>query len=89
MIILLLVVAGAVFGFIGLVIVVPLFAILRELFWYADHRLAGAAPHVALARTNIGRRLARAHAEEHAAAASVSADAPASPPIEEEPATDA
>ena len=88
MIILLLVVAGAVFGFIGLVIVVPLFAILRELFWYADHRLAGAPPHAALARTNIGRRLARAHAEEHAAAASASADAPASPPMEEEPAAD-
>jgi predicted PurR-regulated permease PerM len=70
MIILLLVVAGAVFGFIGLVIVVPLFAILRELFWYADHRLAGASPHEALADTNIGRRLHDAHAAEDAAAES-------------------
>jgi predicted PurR-regulated permease PerM len=89
MIILLLVVAGAVFGFIGLVIVVPLFAILRELFWYADHRLAGAPPRVALARTNIGRRLALAHAEEHAAAESAGAGEPASPPIEEKPVADA
>ncbi len=90
MIILLLVVAGAVFGFVGLVIVVPLFAILRELFWYADHRLAGAPPHDALARTNIGRRLFAPHAAEHAAveaagaglepAGGASAEAAARPP---------
>ena len=78
MIILLLVVAGAVFGFVGLVVVVPLFAILRELFWYIDHRLAGAQPHEALARTNMGRRLAEAHAAEHAAAERAAVDEPAS-----------
>lgn len=56
MIILLLVVAGSVYGFVGLVVVVPLVAILRELFWYADHRLTGATPDEALRRTSIGRR---------------------------------
>lgn len=51
MIILLLVVAGAVFGFWGLVVIVPLTAILRALFWYADHRLSGATPAEALTGT--------------------------------------
>ena len=57
MIILLLVVAVSVFGFMGLIVIVPLAAILRELFWYADHRFAGATPEEALGRTGIGRRL--------------------------------
>ena len=60
MIILLLVVGGSVFGFIGLIVIVPLSAILRELFWYVDHRLTGATPEEALRRTGIGRRLLRA-----------------------------
>jgi predicted PurR-regulated permease PerM len=97
MIILLLVVAGAVFGFVGLVIVVPLFAILRELFWYADHRLAGVPPYVALARTNIGRRIACMHEAEHATTAGsgppqgVTADAEplTGPSADEEPTTGA
>ena len=63
-IIMLLVVAGSVFGFIGLIVVVPLSAILRELFWYADHRFTGATPEEALGRTGIGRRLARRTAPE-------------------------
>ena len=42
MVILLLVVAGAAFGFIGLVVIVPLTAILRELFWYAGPAAAAA-----------------------------------------------
>jgi predicted PurR-regulated permease PerM len=41
MVIMLLVVAGAGFGFIGLIAVMPLTAIIRELFWYADRRLKG------------------------------------------------
>jgi predicted PurR-regulated permease PerM len=56
MIILLLVVGGAAFGFIGLVVIVPLAAILRELFWYADRRLAGATPHEAIARASARAR---------------------------------
>lgn len=52
MVILLLVVGGAAFGFIGLVVIVPVTAILRELFWYADRRLAGATPAEAIARAS-------------------------------------
>lgn len=53
-IILLLAVAGAVAGFVGLVVVVPLAAILRHAFWYADHRLRGATPAEAHATIRIG-----------------------------------
>ena len=55
MVILLLVVAGAAFGFIGLVVIVPLTAILRELFWYADRRLRGIAAAEAFALTSVAR----------------------------------
>ncbi len=41
MVIMLLVVAGAGFGFIGLLAVMPLTSITRELFWYTDRRLKG------------------------------------------------
>lgn len=40
-VILLLVTGGAAFGLIGLIVIVPMAAILRELFWYADRRLGG------------------------------------------------
>lgn len=56
MVILLLVVGGAAFGFIGLVVIVPLAAILRELFWYVDRRLAGASASEALARASARAR---------------------------------
>ena len=58
MIILLLAVAGTVFGFLGLLVVVPLTALLRELFWYADHRLRGRSPAEALAQTHMAQRAA-------------------------------
>ena len=80
MIILLLVVAGSVFGFIGLIVIVPLAAILRELFWYADHRFAGATPEEALGRTGIGRRLRRGGGEEPGDPGAAEADEPAAPP---------
>ena len=54
-IILLLVAAGAVFGFIGLLLVVPLTALLREIFWYVDRRLRGLEPAEALAQSHIAR----------------------------------
>ncbi len=54
-IILLLVAAGAVFGFIGLLVIVPLTALLRELFWYADSRLRGLDPDSALAQSHAAR----------------------------------
>jgi predicted PurR-regulated permease PerM len=59
MIILLLAVGGAVFGFLGLVFIVPLTAILRELFWYSDRRLRGQSPPEALAAGQVGRALRR------------------------------
>ena len=55
-IIMLLAVAGTVFGFIALIVVIPLVALLRELFWYADHRLRGLAPQDAMARTNVAQQ---------------------------------
>lgn len=55
-IIMLLAVAGAVWGFAGLVAVIPLTAILRELFWYADRRLRGRTPEQSLAASHAGGR---------------------------------
>jgi hypothetical protein len=52
---LLLAAGGAAFGFIGLVIIVPLASILRELFWYADRRLRGASTTEALKLSHYGR----------------------------------
>lgn len=80
MIILLLVVAGSVFGFIGLIVIVPLAAILRELFWYADHRFAGATPEEALGRTGIGRRLRRGGGQEPGEPGAAESDQPPTPP---------
>ena len=57
MIIVLLAVAGTVFGFLGLLLVVPVTALLRELFWYADHRFSGATPNEAMANSHVARRL--------------------------------
>ena len=55
-IIMLLAVAGTVFGFIALIVIIPLVALLRELFWYADHRLSGLAPREAMALTHVGQQ---------------------------------
>lgn len=54
MVLLLLVVSGSVFGFWGLVVILPMTAILREFFWYADSRLAGLDADTAFAHTNVG-----------------------------------
>ncbi len=54
-IIMLLAIAGTVFGFIALVVIIPLVALLRELFWYADHRFSGLAPQDAMARTHVAQ----------------------------------
>ena len=51
-VILLLVLAGAGFGFMGLLVIVPLAAILRELFWYSDRRLRSVTPADAFALTS-------------------------------------
>jgi len=63
-IILLLVAAGAVFGFIGLLVIVPLTALLRELFWYADSRLRGLEPDEALAQSHAARHFHLERAEQ-------------------------
>jgi predicted PurR-regulated permease PerM len=55
MILLLLAAGGAAFGFLGLVVIVPLAAILRELFWYADRRLRGSSATEALTLSHYGR----------------------------------
>ena len=55
LVILLLVVGGAAFGFVGLVVAVPAGAILRELFWYLDRRLRGASATEAFAESRAAR----------------------------------
>lgn len=57
MIILLLVAGGAVFGLLGLIVIVPVTAMLREIFWYADHRLSGMPPDDAMMQTKTGRQV--------------------------------
>lgn len=55
MILLVLSLGGAAFGFIGLIVAVPLSALLREVFWYLDRRLRGELPEEALAASHVGR----------------------------------
>ena len=57
-IIVLLTLGGAAAGFIGLVIVIPLAAITREVFWYLDRRLQGQTPDesLAAARAEVAKR---------------------------------
>ena len=55
-IIMMLAIAGTVFGFVALILVIPLVALLRELFWYADHRLSGSTPQQAMAHTHVAER---------------------------------
>ena len=52
-VILLLAVGGAAWGLLGLIIVIPASAILRELFWYLDRRLRGQTPEVAFAGSHV------------------------------------
>ncbi len=56
MVIMLIVVFGAVWGLIGMIVAVPFTAIVRELFWYADRRLRGATPDEAFASSHVGAR---------------------------------
>lgn len=87
MVLLLLVVSGATLGFWGLLVIVPLVAILRELFWYADSRLRGLAPTDAFAGTHVAQHLRgqlRPHSPEDADLVAPSA---AEIPVIEEPGT--
>lgn len=54
MVIMLIVVFGAVWGLIGVIIAVPVTAITRELFWYVDRRLRGATPDEAFEQSHVG-----------------------------------
>lgn len=54
MVIMLIVVFGAVWGLIGMIVAVPATAIIRELFWYADRRLRGETPAAAFAASHVG-----------------------------------
>lgn len=55
-VIVLLAVAGAVWGLIGMLVVIPVTAILREMFWYVDRRLGGETAAEAFAHSHIGSR---------------------------------
>ena len=55
-ILLLLAIGATTFGIIGLIVVVPLAAVLREIFWYIDRRLSGQSPSRALRYTRIGQK---------------------------------
>lgn len=70
-VVVLLVVVGAAFGFGGLIVVLPATAILREMFWYTDRRLGGAAPAEAFETSRAGVQ------RNHAAAAAARTEAPA------------
>lgn len=56
MVIMLLTIVGTIWGFLGMLIAVPVAAIARELFWYADRRLRGDSPQVAFASSHVGSR---------------------------------
>jgi len=85
MVILLLAVAGTVFGFWGLVVAVPVVAILRELFWYADHRLSGQSPEQAMATTHVSRTEDQARLAARRAAEDTTIESPAPTPTDPEP----
>ena len=55
MILLLLAIGGAAFGLVGLLLIVPLSALAREIFWYLDRRLRGEDPELALAASHVGQ----------------------------------
>ena len=56
-ILLLLAIGGTTFGIIGLIAIVPLAAVLREIFWYLDRRLSGQSPSRALRNTRNGQKI--------------------------------
>ena len=75
--------AGTVFGFIALVVIIPLVALLRELFWYADHRLRGLDPQDAMARTHVAQQLGLPTEEEPPEPSAQDDDVEAAPAAEE------
>ncbi|MEC7788900.1 MAG: AI-2E family transporter [Chloroflexota bacterium] len=55
LILLLLVVAGSLWGAVGVIVIVPIAALLKELFWYLDRRLKGASAAGALDNSYYSR----------------------------------
>ncbi|MCH2520406.1 MAG: AI-2E family transporter [Dehalococcoidia bacterium] len=55
LILLLLVVAGSLWGAVGVIVIVPIAALLKELFWYLDRRLRGASAAGALDNSYYSR----------------------------------
>ena len=55
LILLLLVVAGSLWGAVGVIVIVPTAALLKELFWYLDRRLRGASAAGALDNSYYSR----------------------------------
>jgi predicted PurR-regulated permease PerM len=55
MVLLLLVIAGSIWGALGVILIVPIAALARELFWYADHRLKGKSPNEAYEETHVAQ----------------------------------
>ncbi len=55
LILLLLVVAGSLWGAVGVIVIVPIAALLKELFWYIDRRLRGASAPAALGDSYYSR----------------------------------
>ena len=55
LILLLLVVAGSLWGAVGVIVIVPIAALLKELFWYLDRRLRGTSAAGALDNTYYSR----------------------------------
>jgi len=62
-VLLLLAIGATTFGIIGLIVIVPLTAVLREIFWYIDRRLSGQSSNRALRSTHIGKKQDTLHIE--------------------------
>lgn len=56
MVLVLLAIAGAIWGILGMLVVIPIAAIMREFFWYADSRLSGHTPSEAFSFSHLGQR---------------------------------
>lgn len=56
MVLLLLATAGTLWGILGMLVIIPIAAIGREIFWYIEHRLRGESPDEALGHSYFRRR---------------------------------
>ncbi|MDA0269438.1 MAG: AI-2E family transporter [Chloroflexi bacterium] len=82
-VVMLLAIAGAVWGLLGMLVVIPMAAILREIFWYSDRRLRGETPERAFHQSGVNRHLRGLAREARMNGAPV--DATATPPEQATP----